>query len=206
MKRDLSMIADNQRRHFATEKNAEVPATLEFRHLLRALLNAAMHNGRNNHAFAVPLCNVPELPRTAGHEALDERCRDNAPRESIQCLLKREALIGYKRFDSCKEAAAGVDRWPEICGTVRPHSTIGNTNPPTMMKSKSSCLELSERVPAMLEPSGPNSAPQPGRKNSLNIPAAVLQNIRAEKRRGANVQGVPAIARKQRDMPALLGL
>lgn len=41
------------------------------------------------------------------------QCRDNAPGESIWSSLKRETLIGRKRFDSYEQAVITVTRWIE---------------------------------------------------------------------------------------------
>lgn len=53
------------------------------------------------------------------------QCWDNAPGESIWSSLKRETLIGRKRFDSYEQAVVAVTRWIETYNTIRPHSTIG---------------------------------------------------------------------------------
>ena len=43
--------------------------------------------------------------------------------------LKRETLIGRKRFDSYEQAVVTVTRWIETYNTIRPHSTIGMLAP-----------------------------------------------------------------------------
>lgn len=57
------------------------------------------------------------------------QCWDNAPGESIWSSLKRETLIGRKRFDSYEQAVVTVTRWIETYNTIRPHSTIGMLAP-----------------------------------------------------------------------------
>lgn len=57
------------------------------------------------------------------------QCWDNAPGESIWSSLKRETLIGRKRFDSYEQAVITVTRWIETYNTIRPHSTIGMLTP-----------------------------------------------------------------------------
>lgn len=57
------------------------------------------------------------------------QCWDNAPGESIWSSLKRETLIGRKRFDSYEQAVITVTRWIETYNTIRPHSTIGMLAP-----------------------------------------------------------------------------
>ena len=57
------------------------------------------------------------------------QCWDNAPGESIWSSLKRETLIGRKRFDSLEQAVASVNCWIGLYNTVRPHSTIGMQAP-----------------------------------------------------------------------------
>ncbi len=120
--------------------------------MLRALNMTARTRGRNDHALrsgnAAHFCGLPELLRTAGHEALDERC-------GAMSQLKREALIGRKRFDSREEAAETVSPWMEICNAVHPHSTIG-------MQASVNCERQSFRAfraavynPAFANPSRP---------------------------------------------------
>ena len=53
------------------------------------------------------------------------QCWDNGPGASIWSSLKRETLIGRKRFDSYEQVVVTVTRWIETYNTVRPHSTIG---------------------------------------------------------------------------------
>lgn len=43
--------------------------------------------------------------------------------------VKRETLIGRKRFDSYEQAVVTVTRWVETYNTIRPHSTIGMLAP-----------------------------------------------------------------------------
>ena len=43
--------------------------------------------------------------------------------------LKRETLIGRKRFDSYEQAVVTVTRWIGTYNTIRPHSTIGMLAP-----------------------------------------------------------------------------
>lgn len=43
--------------------------------------------------------------------------------------VKRETLIGRKRFDSYEQAVVTVTRWIETYNTIRPHSTIGMLAP-----------------------------------------------------------------------------
>ncbi len=57
------------------------------------------------------------------------QCWDNAPGESIWSSLKRETLIGRKRFDSYEQAVVTVTRWIETYNTIRPRSTIGMLAP-----------------------------------------------------------------------------
>ena len=57
------------------------------------------------------------------------QCWDNAPGESIWSSLKRETLIGRKRFDSYEQAVVTVTRWIETYNTIRPLSTIGMLAP-----------------------------------------------------------------------------
>ena len=57
------------------------------------------------------------------------QCWDNAPGESIWSSLKRETLIGRKRFDSYVDAAETVISWINIYNTKRPHSTINMMSP-----------------------------------------------------------------------------
>ena len=57
------------------------------------------------------------------------QCWDNAPGESIWSSLKRETLIGRKRFDSYEQAVVTATRWIETYNTIRPHSTIGMLAP-----------------------------------------------------------------------------
>ncbi len=57
------------------------------------------------------------------------QCWDNAPGESIWSSLKRETLIGRKRFDSYEQAVVTVTRWIETYNTIRPHLTIGMLAP-----------------------------------------------------------------------------
>ena len=57
------------------------------------------------------------------------QCWDNAPGESIWSSLKRETLIGRKRFDSYEQAVVTVTRWIETYNTIRPHWIIGMLAP-----------------------------------------------------------------------------
>lgn len=57
------------------------------------------------------------------------QCWDNAPGESIWSSLKRETLIGRKRFDSYVEAVETVSNWINVYNTKRPHSTINMMSP-----------------------------------------------------------------------------
>ena len=57
------------------------------------------------------------------------QCWDNAPGEAIWSSLKRETLIGRKRFDSYVDAVETVIRWINIYNTKRPHSTINMMSP-----------------------------------------------------------------------------
>ena len=56
------------------------------------------------------------------------QCWNNAPGESIWSSLKRETLIGRKRFDRYVDAVETVIRWINIY-TKRPHSTINMLSP-----------------------------------------------------------------------------
>ena len=57
------------------------------------------------------------------------QCWDNAPGESIWSSLKRETLIGTKRFDSYVEAVETVSNWINVYNVKRPHSTINMMSP-----------------------------------------------------------------------------
>ena len=68
-------------------------------------------------------------------------CRDNAPCESIWSSLKREVLIGWKRFPGHEAAVAAVAHWIHVYNHVRPHSSIAMKTPleyeEGLIKSKS---------------------------------------------------------------------
>lgn len=56
-------------------------------------------------------------------------CWDNAPGESIWSSLKREVLIGWKKFSDHEAAVAAVAHWIDIYNRVRPHSSIAMKSP-----------------------------------------------------------------------------
>lgn len=68
-------------------------------------------------------------------------CWDNAPGESIWSSLKREVLIGWKRFTGHEAAVTAVTHWIRIYNQVRPHSAIAMKTPleyeEDLVKSKS---------------------------------------------------------------------
>ena len=56
-------------------------------------------------------------------------CWDNAPGETIWSSLKREVLIGWKRFAGHEAAATAVAHWIHVYNHVRPHSSIAMKTP-----------------------------------------------------------------------------
>lgn len=56
-------------------------------------------------------------------------CWDNAPGESIWSSLKREVLIGWKRFTGHEAAVTAVTHWIRVYNQVRPHSAIAMKTP-----------------------------------------------------------------------------
>lgn len=56
-------------------------------------------------------------------------CWDNAPGESIWSSLKREVLIGWKRFAGHEAAVTAVAHWIHVYNHVRPHSSIAMKTP-----------------------------------------------------------------------------
>lgn len=56
-------------------------------------------------------------------------CWDNAPGESIWSSLKREVLIGWKRFAGHEAAVAAVAHWIHVYNHARPHSSIAMKTP-----------------------------------------------------------------------------
>lgn len=56
-------------------------------------------------------------------------CWDNAPGESIWSSLKREVLIGWKRFAGHEAAVTAVAHWIHVYNHVCPHSSIAMKTP-----------------------------------------------------------------------------
>lgn len=56
-------------------------------------------------------------------------CWDNAPGESIWSSLKREVLIGWKRFAGHEVAVTAVPHWIHVYNHVRPHSSVAMKTP-----------------------------------------------------------------------------
>lgn len=56
-------------------------------------------------------------------------CWDNAPGESIWSSLKREVLIGWKRFAGHEAAVTAAAHWIHVYNHVRPHSSIAMKTP-----------------------------------------------------------------------------
>lgn len=96
---------------------------------INAVAGTIMHSDRGTQYCSAAFQN--RLMQLDMRRSMSEvgQCWDNAPGESIWSSLKRETLIGRKRFDSYEQAIVRVTRWIETYNTIRRHSTIGMLAP-----------------------------------------------------------------------------